>query len=237
MLINGSPQPVAFAADLQRHLVQMPLVAGAYSSSTQPCSEGGAECGAPLADGLVADDDATLGDRARAVMLFEESLALCRALDDRLGAATALGNLGITARLEGRLDEARQYLEQAVALHKALRAQRASAHTLHSLGNVALDRGDLANAGICFREALALAEEVRDWTAVASCIESLAGILAMRHHKPERAAQLFGAAEVLREVTGIPIMRSARSLDWPGRELAQRPDHGRRLATRPFAPS
>jgi hypothetical protein len=63
MLINGSPQPVAFAADLQRHLVQMPLVAGAYSSSTQPCSEGGAECGAPLADGLMADDDATLGEQ------------------------------------------------------------------------------------------------------------------------------------------------------------------------------
>ena len=33
VLIDGSPQPVAFAADLQRHFVQMPLVAGARSSS------------------------------------------------------------------------------------------------------------------------------------------------------------------------------------------------------------
>src|SRR6266849_9334571 len=63
MLIHGSPQPVAFAADLQRHLVQMPLVADAYSSSTQPCSERGAEFGAPLADGLVADEDATVGEQ------------------------------------------------------------------------------------------------------------------------------------------------------------------------------
>src|SRR6266849_2368911 len=61
MLINGSPQPVAFAADLQRHLVQMPLVAGAYSSSSQPYSEGGAELGAPLSDRLVADDDPAFG--------------------------------------------------------------------------------------------------------------------------------------------------------------------------------
>ena len=45
------------------HILTMPLVAGRYSSSTQPCSEGGAECGAPLADGLVADDDATLGEQ------------------------------------------------------------------------------------------------------------------------------------------------------------------------------
>jgi hypothetical protein len=32
MLINGSSQPVAFAADLQRHLVQMPLIANSPSS-------------------------------------------------------------------------------------------------------------------------------------------------------------------------------------------------------------
>ncbi len=63
MLINGSPQPVAFAADLQRHLVNMPFVASAYSSSTQPCSECCAEFGAPLPDSLVADDDATLGEQ------------------------------------------------------------------------------------------------------------------------------------------------------------------------------
>ena len=33
VLIDGSPQPVAPSADLQRHFVQMPLVSGAYSSS------------------------------------------------------------------------------------------------------------------------------------------------------------------------------------------------------------
>ena len=32
VLIDGSSQPVALAADLQRHFVQMPLVASAYSS-------------------------------------------------------------------------------------------------------------------------------------------------------------------------------------------------------------
>jgi hypothetical protein len=44
---------VAFAADLERYLVEMPLVAGSYSSSAQPGSEGGAELCAPLADRLV----------------------------------------------------------------------------------------------------------------------------------------------------------------------------------------
>jgi hypothetical protein len=36
MLINCSPQPMAFDTDLQQYPVQMPLVAGSSSSSTQP---------------------------------------------------------------------------------------------------------------------------------------------------------------------------------------------------------
>ena len=43
VLVDGSPEPVAFAADLERYLVQMPVVAGSDSSSTQPCGEAGAE--------------------------------------------------------------------------------------------------------------------------------------------------------------------------------------------------
>src|SRR6266849_611002 len=57
VLVDGSPQSVTFATDLQRNFVQMPLVAGSHSSSTQPCRKCGSELGAPLADGLMADDD------------------------------------------------------------------------------------------------------------------------------------------------------------------------------------
>src|SRR5690349_18874293 len=43
VLVNGPPQPVAFAADLQRNFLEMPLVAGSHSSSTQPCRIRGCE--------------------------------------------------------------------------------------------------------------------------------------------------------------------------------------------------
>src|ERR1700730_9570334 len=62
VLIDGAAKPVAFASDLERYLVQMPLVACLHSSSTQPFSERCAELRAPLADRLVADDDAALGE-------------------------------------------------------------------------------------------------------------------------------------------------------------------------------
>ena len=54
---------MALASDLQRHLVQMPLIASSPSSSTQLRRKCGPEFGAPLADGLVANDDATLGEQ------------------------------------------------------------------------------------------------------------------------------------------------------------------------------
>ena len=64
----------------------MPLVAGAYSSSTQPCSEGGAEFGAPLADSLMADDDATLGKQILNVAEAEvEAKAQPYRMSDDLG--------------------------------------------------------------------------------------------------------------------------------------------------------
>ena len=62
VLVDGSPQPVPLPADLERHLVQMPLVAGSYASSTQPCRIRGSKLGAPLADGFVADDDPAFGE-------------------------------------------------------------------------------------------------------------------------------------------------------------------------------
>src|SRR5712692_3927038 len=52
---------MAFAADLQQHLVEMPFIARLCSAAAQSGRVRWAELGAPLADRLVADDDAALG--------------------------------------------------------------------------------------------------------------------------------------------------------------------------------
>jgi hypothetical protein len=61
-LVDGSPQPVAFATDLEGNFVQMPLVAGSRSSPAPPGCEGSPKLGAPLTDGLMADDDPAFGE-------------------------------------------------------------------------------------------------------------------------------------------------------------------------------
>ncbi len=63
VLIDGAPQPVALPADLERHLVQMPLVAGTCTPTTESRGVARAELRAPCPDGLVADDDAALGEQ------------------------------------------------------------------------------------------------------------------------------------------------------------------------------
>jgi non-specific serine/threonine protein kinase len=151
------------------------------------------------------------GDRVRARALFEESLARSRALGDRVRVAGALQNLGITARLQGQLDEACAYLEQALDLHRALGNRRSEDNALHSLGNVALERGDAPQAADRYREALALAQELGDRAGVARCLEGFASILIEQGRQPAQAAQLYGAAEALREAAGIPANPSGRA--------------------------
>jgi non-specific serine/threonine protein kinase len=151
------------------------------------------------------------GDVAAAGVLLEQSLALSRELDDQPAIARAYCNLGINARLRGQLDDAREYFVKAIDMHQVLGARPAIAFCLHGLGNVARDGGDLAKAGKFFREALALADETRDWPMVTRCFESLASTLVMQRRNLPRAAQLFGAAEVLREQTGVAVSGTGRA--------------------------
>src|SRR5437660_12926946 len=62
VLMYRSPQPVPLTSDLEQHLVQMPLVARLRSASAQVGRVARAERVAPVADGLVGDDDSALGE-------------------------------------------------------------------------------------------------------------------------------------------------------------------------------
>jgi hypothetical protein len=103
VLVNGSPQPVASAAYLERHLVQMPLVAGSRSAPTQPPRIRGAELGAPLADGLVANADATLGEQILNVTETEvETKVQPHSVSDDLRRETVSPIKRLVSRLGGR---------------------------------------------------------------------------------------------------------------------------------------
>jgi predicted ATPase/DNA-binding SARP family transcriptional activator len=143
------------------------------------------------------------GDNERAEESSGQALQRFRALGDEEGISSALIMLGAAAGGRGDHDRAQTLLEDSRALSLRLGYQENVAWSLHLLGALACRRGQLARASALLRESLALHSELGDRWRVASVLEDLAGAI-VAVIDPERAGQLFGAAQALREETGTP---------------------------------
>lgn len=151
--------------------------------------------------GLVAEAQ---GDDARAGKLYEETLALYRELGNTWAVALTLGNLGSTALRQGSLAQAREQLEESLSLFRQLGDVRATAAVLANLGKVAHEQGNHMLARQRYSESLRLSQQLGDKGVTALCLEGLATIAAERGVL-DRAAQLWGAAEALRETVRLPL--------------------------------
>jgi predicted ATPase/class 3 adenylate cyclase len=158
-----------------------------------------------------------LGDFESARSLLEESIALRRELGDEAGAAGALSNLGVIAFEQGNLDEAEARFEETIALDRAHGNEWGSGVAADNLAGVALERGD-HRARELIRDALAVAERVGDQELLAFGLEK-AAVLAALDGDSGRAGRLAGAADALRESTGIE--RSGFDGEWLARHLGR----------------
>jgi tetratricopeptide (TPR) repeat protein len=98
-----------------------------------------------------------MSDHELARQLFEQSLALYRALDDPWGAATVLSWLGDAAEFRGAYAEAMAALEESLEIFRALGDQEGTAWVTADLAWLAMDQGR-------FDEAERLARESRTRT-------------------------------------------------------------------------
>jgi predicted ATPase/class 3 adenylate cyclase len=158
-----------------------------------------------------------LGDFESARSLLEESIALRRELGDEAGAAGALSNLGVIAFEQGDLDEAEARFEETIALDRAHGNEWGSGVAADNLAAVALERGD-HRARELIRDTLAVAERVGDQELLAFGLEK-AAVLAALDGDSGRAGRLAGAADALRESTGIE--RSGFDGEWLARHLGR----------------
>jgi non-specific serine/threonine protein kinase len=138
---------------------------------------------------------------------LEESLDLWRALGDRWGLAQSLNILADLERNAGDDARATARYEEALAALRETDLTGTVPSLLHNLGRLALRRKDLRQAFRYFRESLKLFRDQGDQRGMADCLDGLAGVLGGMG-QPERAARLFGAAEVARESVGVTL--------WPG---------------------
>ena len=142
------------------------------------------------------------GDQARVRSLLEESLSLSRELDDTFGLAVCFSLSGQLALQQGDATTARSLVEESVVLYREIGDREQTGESLVLLGKVAAVQGDHATARALYEESLTFAGKVGKM--IASCLEGLADVVAAQG-EPAWAARLWGAAEALREVIGVPI--------------------------------
>jgi Flp pilus assembly protein TadD len=158
-----------------------------------------------LDDGLLcevlldaAGEASGAGDFARARILGDEGVKLARLLGNTRLTACMLNIVGFAACLEGDLKRARPLLEESLALLQSVGEKWHTNRAWWTLGHLARLEGDFTPARAHFTRAL---QELRDW----GCLWPLPYHLEPRAYmdiaegRYQRAAQLLGAAQTLRE--------------------------------------
>jgi len=143
------------------------------------------------------------GDRATVHSLLEESLTLSKELGDKLGLANYFSLAGQLALQQSDAATARRLAEESVTLYKELGDQQDIAKSLSVLGEVEASQGNYAMARSLYEESLAIARKRGDKGGIAFYQEKFASVVATQGELTW-AAQLWGAAEVLREAIGAP---------------------------------
>src|SRR6266545_1233672 len=111
-------------------------------------------------------------DYVRATQLFEQSVALHRALGETRGEAQLLGNAAFQARAAGQYGRATALWEDAVARHRALGdrggiGSGGLGQALYGLGLVLREQGDFAGAAVMFEECIAFHRTLGDGEGMA----------------------------------------------------------------------
>ncbi|WP_214415374.1 AfsR/SARP family transcriptional regulator [Sphaerisporangium fuscum] len=177
-----------------------------------------------------------LGDWARAEVVLDEALGICRSTGDRMAESGVLAVCGDLARERGEFDIARDHYEHSLRL--AGTPPVMPGHYLamlhSSVGLLAEQEGRLGASREAHAEALRLGRDTVDGPAFGLTLIALAGLV-VREGDPARAAALLGAAAGLRGIdkpVGYDHVRitEATTAALPPQEYARWFRHGRSLS-------
>jgi predicted ATPase len=150
--------------------------------------------------GMIAREQ---GEYERALELFEESMALWRALGYPAWTARVSYQIGITHRLAGHPEKAQHLLDESRALHAALGDRYGLAVIAIESGHLAFDAGDVKRAVAQYEESLRHYDSLENSEGIVDAIEALATAAAAAG-EADSALRLFGSAEAAREALRLP---------------------------------
>jgi predicted ATPase len=155
------------------------------------------------------------GNEATVHSLLQESDRLFREVGDKEGMAYGLDLSGKLALRQGDTAMARSFMEESLALYREIGDRWAMGGALDNLARIARDQGDYVAAQTFCVENLAIIIErdAKEWNNkeyIASRLEELARLV-VAQGELAWAAQLWGAAEVLREDNKVPLPPEERA--------------------------
>jgi tetratricopeptide (TPR) repeat protein len=130
---------------------------------------------------------------ARAEEFLNESLALARAVNDRVGEASALNSLGSIRSGVGAPADALRLHEDALALYQQLGVPAGISRSLHLVAENLRDLGSLERSARMLEQAVAIDTERGDRHAAMTSLHSL-GDVALQARDPRAAAAHYRAA-------------------------------------------
>jgi predicted ATPase/serine/threonine protein kinase/DNA-binding CsgD family transcriptional regulator len=143
------------------------------------------------------------GSGGKVHALLEEGLTLSRELGYKLGIDNALCLLGQIILMEGDAAIASSLAQESLALSREQKNEWYIADML-LLGRVAAVQGNYPAARTCYEESLTVCLKMGYQVPISPCLEGLAGVVAAQGQSAW-AARLWGAAESLREIMGVPL--------------------------------
>src|SRR2546429_3468453 len=143
-------------------------------------------------------------DQARVPSLVEECLAISREIGFKEGIAASFWLSGQVALGQGDLVTAHSLAEKSVALYKEMGHLHGTAESLCAFGKVLAAEADYAAARTRYEEGLEISGALGEKWISATCLLGLGEVVAAQRQLVW-AAQLWGAADVLRHAIGVPI--------------------------------
>jgi predicted ATPase/DNA-binding winged helix-turn-helix (wHTH) protein len=150
------------------------------------------------------------GDIAAARKFYEEGLKNSRELGDKNGVAVSLTALGDLARMSGDYAAARPFFEEALEICKQTGNRQGVAGSLNNLGASAFGEEDYAAAHSYFAEAVTTLLRLGEKISLSYALDGFAA-LTVKSGDAGRAAQIAGAAEILRESLGFETEPAERA--------------------------
>ncbi len=145
----------------------------------------------------------TLGDLATMRQRFQEGQALITRVGDRAWSAECLWVAALLALSEGEPERASSLAQESLSVYREMGDPWYSAWSLHLLGRIEIQRGELSTARLCYQQSLELNQQIGEKWMTPFNLEGLARMVATQGAL-RKAAQLWGAAEALREAIDVP---------------------------------